>query len=91
MTMGVLLATLSSYFLIRSTSENKLEAKDNLFLAATVGSLYCIAGLSAILYPGTAWIDPEFIRKDGGTQKPVFFGIVGLMWIGYGIDAWRMR
>ncbi|KAL7940817.1 hypothetical protein V8C42DRAFT_355981 [Trichoderma barbatum] len=35
-------------------------AKNLLFIAAIVGPVTTLAGLSAIFYHGTAWIDPEF-------------------------------
>lgn len=91
MTLGVLLASTSGFFLLRSTDGSKDAMLDNLFLAATIGSFYCLAGLSAILYPGTDWVDPEFVRADGMTQKPIFIGITAIIWLGYGIEAWRLR
>ncbi|KAH7361074.1 hypothetical protein BKA65DRAFT_523844 [Rhexocercosporidium sp. MPI-PUGE-AT-0058] len=33
---------------------------DSLFTAAVFGSIYWVTGLSAILYPGTLAVDPEF-------------------------------
>jgi hypothetical protein len=54
MTLGTLLCVLSLYHLFRSTS-SPTQRKDHVWNASVVGSLYCLAGLSAILYPDTAW------------------------------------
>ena len=53
MSLGVLLSAMSLYFLFRPARKDQI--KDNLWTAATIGTFYCGAGLSAILYPGTAW------------------------------------
>lgn len=72
MTLGVLLTSMSMYLLARP-AVSKSQAKDNVILAALVGAMYCSAGLSAILYPGTDWSDPEY--KDPG-QKYLFAALV---------------
>lgn len=44
-------------------------------------SAYYVAGLSAILYPGSLAVDPEF-----GEGFPQFWGFVGMAvvpWVGY--------
>ena len=68
-----------------------LEARQYLAYASIIGSFYTGAGISAMLYPGTAWIDKEFVREDGMTQKPIFIGIIGVMALGYAIEAFRLR
>lgn len=92
MSLGILLALTSISFLIKSThpSTSKAALKDSLFWAATIGSLYCLAGLSAIWYPGTAWADPEFRSEGQLTQMPIFGGVVVGMWTGFGTEVWRM-
>lgn len=87
MTLGLMLASTSLYYLFRATASLK-EAKDNLFTSALVGSFYCAAGMSAILYPGTAWQDPEFAQ--GGEQRFLFSGICVAMVAGYWLEASRM-
>ena len=57
-------------------------------MAAAIGSFYCLAGLSAILYPGTHWYDPD--QKPLDAQKQLFSGIIALMWVGFGLEAWRI-
>ncbi|KAF3766183.1 hypothetical protein M406DRAFT_60636 [Cryphonectria parasitica EP155] len=44
--------------LVRSTSP--AVARDSLKMAAFTGSVYWLAGLAAILFPGTDGLDPEF-------------------------------
>lgn len=46
-----------------------------------MGSLYWVAGLSAILYPGTLAVDPEF--GEGFPQFWVFVGGLVMPWVGY--------
>jgi hypothetical protein len=77
MTLGVCLTATSLYFLFKPTVKVK-QMQDNMFSAALIGSFYCFAGMSAILYPGTDWHDPEF--PDGG-QKFLFLGIVVSMYV----------
>ncbi|KAF7859745.1 hypothetical protein EAF04_008824 [Stromatinia cepivora] len=44
--------------------------RDSMVTAAIAGSLYWVAGLSAILYPGSRATDPEF--GDGFPQAVIF-------------------
>lgn len=89
MSLGVLLASMSLYFAFRPAfSSAKLDARDSLLYAATIGSFYCTAGLSAILYPGTDWKDPGI--DVGGAQPFLFSGVVAAMWVGYGLEVARL-
>ncbi|EGP87657.1 uncharacterized protein MYCGRDRAFT_42731 [Zymoseptoria tritici IPO323] len=88
MSLGAMQAALSIYLILRPTA-NKTEKRDSLWLAALVGSLYCAAGLSAILYPGTKWADPEFAAN--GEQKFIFGGCVVLIWAGYWVETRRLQ
>ncbi|KAG4030073.1 hypothetical protein MFRU_013g00970 [Monilinia fructicola] len=57
----------------RESAESVLArrmTRDSMITAAIAGSLYWIAGLSAILYPGSKAMDPEF--GDGFPQAIVF-------------------
>lgn len=92
MSLGTLLALTSTYFLYRSGTGNSSKggALEDVFASAWIGSLYCLAGLSAIWYPGTKWTDPEFVKPGQGTQMPLFAAIVGFMWAGYGLERWRL-
>lgn len=49
-------------------------ARDSLRMAAFTGCIYWVTGLTAILFPGTAGLDPEF-GGPGFPQMPVFLGL----------------
>lgn len=87
MTLGILLASSSLYYLFRPAA-TQAQAKDNLFTSALIGSFYCLAGMTAILYPETAWQDPEF--RQGGEQRYVFSGICVAVFVGYWLEIARM-
>lgn len=53
-----------------------------------VGSLYWITGLSAILYPGTKWVDPEF--DEGAPQRNIFLVHFVVVWIGWWLEMRRL-
>ena len=89
MSLGVCLAVASTYFAFRpSLSNSPISAKESAFAAAAIGSFYCLAGLSAILYPLADWSDPEYAH--GGEQRVVFAGIPVMMWIGYALEVNRI-
>jgi len=73
MSLGVLLALASTYYAFRPAFSQLTprEAKDSVLSAALIGSMDCAAGISAILYPGTHWFDPEYEMK-GPTQREIF-------------------
>ncbi len=60
MTLGVFLSAMSLYFAYRrptgsssaSGSPGVAAARESMFYSALIGSFYCAAGLTAILYPG---------------------------------------
>ncbi|KAK4541756.1 hypothetical protein LTR36_007465 [Oleoguttula mirabilis] len=90
MSLGICLASASLYFAFQPVfSGSKLDARDSLFYSAAIGSFYCLAGISAIFYPGTDWKDPDI--SVGGEQKYLFSGIVAAMWVGYALEMARMR
>ena len=84
------MATASLYFAFRPCfPQNTISAKESAFAAAAIGSFYCFAGLTAILYPGTEWFDPEYPNAEA--QKYIFSVVVGLMWVGYFLEARRIE
>lgn len=86
------LSALTSLYLLGRRNANVEAAKDSLFTAAVVGSLTTIAGLSAILYPGTAFTDPEF--DDGaliGPQVYVFVIQLIVNWTSYTLENARLN
>ena len=91
MTLGVLLALTSIYFAFRPAFSqlSTAEAKHSILTAAVVGSLYCVAGLSAIFYPGTHWFDPEYEMK-GMTQREIFIAQVVVTWVAYYLEISRI-
>ena len=89
MSMAVCLAATSTYFAFRPTLTNSaISAKDSIFEAAIIGSLYCFTGISAIFYPGTAWVDPDINLPPA--QKFVFPGILAVIWTGYASEIVRL-
>ena len=77
MSMGLCLGLLTLYYTWRPTH----TPNDSLFTAALLGSLYWITGMSAILYPGTMWADPEF--GQDAPQRTAFAVLAVLAWVGY--------
>lgn len=91
MSLGVLLSLTSLYFAFRpyfTGSSNNVEAARDVGHAAVVGSLYCLAGLSAIWYPGADWKDPNV--EVGGGQVWLFSGLIGIIWMGFGLERRRL-
>ncbi|KAJ2957916.1 hypothetical protein NQZ79_g6446 [Umbelopsis isabellina] len=84
MSMGVCLALATLYYTWRSTSSKSAE-RDSLKTASIFASVYYISGLSAILYPGTKWVDPEF--GDGHPQLFIFVPLLLSAIISYGIES----
>lgn len=86
MSLGVLLATFSAYLAFRPAS---LQQKQfDVFHAAIIGSMYFVAGISAILYPGTKWMDPEF--GEGSPQAGLFVGMIVVAWVGWWLESRRL-
>lgn len=88
MSMGLALSLLTLYYTYRPTP-NLTAAKDSIFSAAIVGTLYWITGLSAILYPGSLAVDPEF--GEGFPQAKLFVGFAGLAWLGWWFEIRRLE
>ncbi|PQE29771.1 short-chain dehydrogenase protein [Rutstroemia sp. NJR-2017a WRK4] len=84
MSMGIGLGLATLYYTYRRTA-SKAAADDSLFTAAIVGSLYWITGVSAILYPGTKMMDPEF--GDGSPQAIMFPAFAALAWAGWWLET----
>ena len=92
MSLGVLLGLSSTYLAFRPVISrvplSLAEKKHSVLMAAVVGSFYCAAGLSAILYPGSDWFDEEHRREM--TQKPIFTLDVIVMWVAYAVEIRRL-
>lgn len=85
MSMGLVLGLLTQFILWRpSPKPTALSArleKERVQHAALVASLYWVTQASAILYPGTATMDPEF--GDGGPQMYLSGGLLTIVALGY--------
>ncbi|KAK4245742.1 hypothetical protein C7999DRAFT_42760 [Corynascus novoguineensis] len=60
--------------------------QDSLRTALFTGTIYWIAGLASILYPGTAWVDPEFDPSGLPPQVPIFVGFGSAALLGWMLD-----
>lgn len=92
MSLSVLLSTVSLYLLFRTNGSRKQHI-DDLFLAAWVGAFYMFAGLTASLYPGTAWTDPEFRKSKEVDETPQMYAFsIGLavLWAGWAMERKRL-
>lgn len=56
--------------------------RDSLSTAVLTGTIYWLAGLASILYPGTDGIDPEF-GPSGFPQAPAFVVFASLAVLGW--------
>lgn len=88
MSMGLSLGALTLYLLSKRNS----NYPQYLWLATITASMYWITGLSAILYPGTRFVDPEFLKPGDFTapQLPMFSGFFVIAWIGYFLETNRL-
>jgi hypothetical protein len=87
MSTGLALGLLTLYYTWRTPTLH--GARDSIFTAGILGSLYFITAASAILYPGTLWIDPEF--GEGSPQGLLFLCMFSLSWVGAGLELWRLK
>jgi hypothetical protein len=100
MSVGLGLGLLTNYFAwkpvlfrprtsdVKTGEPSGMTERESITLAAVLGSLYWITGLSAILYPGTLFTDPEF--GTGAPQLPLFSGLVAVVWLGWGLEMSRL-
>lgn len=87
MSMGLGLGLATLFYTYRATASPAM-ARDSLRTAAVFGSIYWATGLSAILYPGSLAIDPEF--GEGFPQFWLFLGLGVAAWAGYLVEMWGM-
>lgn len=86
-------AALVVYLLNGKTKNSEME-KISVFVAAIVDSTTAFVGLSVMLYPGTAWTDPEF--ETGAPIAPqayvfVFVGHLIITWSGYILETSKLE
>lgn len=63
----------------------KQRKQDALTVAIFTGTIYWVAGLVSILYPGTDGIDPEF-GPSGFPQAPIFVGFASAAVLGWMLE-----
>lgn len=61
-------------------------ARDSLRIAAFTGSVYWLSGLTAILFPGSEGMDPEF-GGPGFPQRPFFLALATCGLAGSWLDS----
>jgi hypothetical protein len=76
--MGLSLGVLALVILFRRSP----VSRDDLWLSAILASIYWICIFAAPLFPGTAFVDPEFRSK---TPRPM--GLPGQLFIGFVLVA----
>lgn len=86
MSMGLALGIATLYHLWRPLKAE--AAKDNLITVTIFANLYWVTQLSAILYPGTWFIDPE--HGEGIIQVYICAVVFTLTGIGYFFEAKRI-
>ena len=80
MSMGLCLGLLTQWYTWGAPNSSEW----GLLTAALLGSLYWVTGLSAIMYPGSEGLDPEY--GQGFPQAPVFAAHLVLIWSGYALE-----
>jgi hypothetical protein len=85
------LGLLTFYYTWRNTNSNTSSGLlDNLLTATLMSSLYLATQLSAILYPGTKWVDDEFKESHGEPQKRGAPVLLGVSWAAFGLAWYRL-
>ncbi len=87
MSMGLALGIATLYYLWRPL--NGETAENNLHTVVVFASLYWITQLSAILYPGTMFADPEF--GETFVQVYLFVVLSTLIGVGYMFEKRRIK
>jgi hypothetical protein len=92
MSMGMGLGLLTLYITWRAgtTKSTPEQSLDSAFLAALTGSMYWLTGMSAILYPGARWVDPEYDDGKLAPQIIVFSTMFVLSWVAYLLERQRL-
>lgn len=80
MSMGLFLGLLAQWHIWGPPSSSDW----GLLTAALIASIYWVTALSAILYPGSRAVDPEF--GQGFPQAPVFVVHLLVIWSAYALE-----
>jgi hypothetical protein len=92
LSMGLVLGLLTQYYTWRFVIDPSSDrvSLDDTWTAALIGSVYYVTGLSAILYPGTTFIDPEFVDGHPHPQIYIFGSQLVLIWLGWFLERRRV-
>jgi hypothetical protein len=77
LSMSIFLGLMTIAFAWRRTSDKRTTV----FAAIAFSAAYAITQMTAILYPGTAFYDPEFVLTNGlllGLPRQIYFNILSL-------------
>ncbi|KAK3936605.1 hypothetical protein QBC46DRAFT_25558 [Diplogelasinospora grovesii] len=98
-TLSVILGLATLYYTWQPSFSGKQEAKtvqgkwaarqrkrDGLKTAVFTGTIYWLAGLAAVLYPGTDGVDPEFGTPGTFPQAKIFISFAGLGVLGFLVE-----
>ncbi|KAI0378979.1 hypothetical protein F5Y04DRAFT_138194 [Hypomontagnella monticulosa] len=72
--LAVMLSGLTLYYTWRTAKTPEMR-REFLYVSAFTGSIYWLAGLLSILFPGTMGVDPEF-GGPGFPQSKIFVGFM---------------
>lgn len=92
MSMGAVLGLTTLYYLYgppASPSNPLAQQASALRTAAWIASLYWITQLSAILYPGSLAVDPEF--GEGFPQLWLDIGLLSMVSVGTVLENWKLK
>ena len=87
LSMGAILGASSLYYLFRKPASHAVE-QDSLYTATLLASMNWIAQLSAVLYPGSLPMDPEF--GDGFPQAYICAVLLSMVALGMMIERRRL-
>ncbi|KAI0910132.1 hypothetical protein F4823DRAFT_591218 [Ustulina deusta] len=83
--LSLLLGLATLFYAWRSAATPALK-KEFMLASAFTGSIYWIAGMGSILYPGTMGLDPEF-GGPGFPQAPLFVLAAVFAFLGSWLEA----
>ncbi|KAI5928090.1 hypothetical protein F4810DRAFT_705982 [Camillea tinctor] len=84
-TLSVMLGFLTAFYAWRKPATPLLK-REFMRVSAVTGSIYWLAGLAAIMFPGTMGLDPEF-GGPGFPQAPLFTGLATCGLLGSWLEA----
>lgn len=75
------------YWVLPSTQSPLLQLAHLNWVLVLQYMMY-VSSLSGILYPGAAWMDPQFGK--GRPQLYLSVAILGLVWVGWSVERQRI-